>query len=49
MKPIMLLSADELEEFRRAIQDSDVGGFIRHEELEWSDATGAFRGFEIAY
>jgi len=40
---------EELEEFRRAIQDSDVGGFIRHEELEWSDATGAFRGFEIAH
>ena len=38
---------DELEEFRKAIQDSDVGGFIADEQLDWSEATGAFRGFEI--
>lgn len=37
----------ELEAFRRAIQDSEVGGMIRQEDLNWSDATGAFRGFEI--
>jgi acylphosphatase len=38
---------DEVESFRRAVQDSEVGGFIRHEDAEWGAATGAFRGFEI--
>lgn len=38
---------DELEAFRRAIQDSEVGRFVRNEETAWSDATGEFRGFEI--
>jgi acylphosphatase len=37
----------ELEEFRRAIQDSDVGRFVRQEEVSWSAATAEFRGFEI--
>jgi acylphosphatase len=37
----------ELEAFRRAMQDSDVGHFIRQEEARWSEATGEFRGFEI--
>ena len=40
---------EELEGFRKAIQDSEVGGFIADEVLAWSDATGAFRGFEIAH
>ena len=40
---------DELEAFRKAIQDSEVGGLIADEELAWSDATGAFRGFEIVH
>ena len=39
----------ELEEFRKAIQDSEIGGFIRNEEVNWADATGEFRGFEIAH
>ena len=39
----------ELEEFRRAIQDSDVGALIRNEELSWGEATGEFRGFEIIH
>ena len=39
----------ELEEFRKAIQDSEVGGFIRNEEVNWTDAKGEFRGFEIAH
>jgi len=39
----------ELEEFQKAIQDSEVGGFIRNEETAWSDATGEFRGFEIVH
>ncbi len=41
--------AAELEAFRRAIQDSEVGGLIRQEDLAWIDATGAFRGFEIVH
>ena len=39
---------DELDAFRLAIQDSDVGGLIRNEEVQWSAATGTLRGFEIA-
>jgi len=38
---------EELEAFRRAIQDSEVGRFIGNEEASWSEATGEFRGFEI--
>ena len=37
----------ELEAFRKAIQDSDVGHFIRQEGLSWSESTDEFRGFEI--
>ena len=37
----------ELEEFRRAVQDSEVGGLIRQEEAAWSAAKNEFRGFEI--
>jgi acylphosphatase len=38
----------ELEAFRRAIQDSEVGRFIRQEEVAWGEASGEFRGFGIA-
>ena len=38
---------EELEAFRRAIQDCEVGRFIRHEDVSWSEAMGQFRGFEI--
>jgi acylphosphatase len=38
---------EELEAFRRAIQDCEVGRFIRNEEASWSEAMGGFRGFEI--
>jgi acylphosphatase len=37
----------ELEEFCRAVQDSEIGGFIRNEEVSWSGAAGGFHGFEI--
>jgi acylphosphatase len=37
----------ELEEFRRALQDSEVGRFVRQEDVEWSTAKNEFRGFEI--
>ena len=38
---------EELEAFRRAIQDSEVGRFIGNEEAAWNEARGEFRGFEI--
>ena len=38
---------EELEAFRRAIQDSEVGRFIGREEANWGEVTGEFRGFEI--
>ena len=37
----------ELEEFRKAVQDSELSYFIRQEEVRWTEATGEFRGFEI--
>ena len=37
----------ELESFRREIQDSEVGRFVRQEEAAWSAAKNDFRGFEI--
>ena len=38
---------EELEAFRRAIQDCEVGRFIRNENASWSDSSGEYRGFEI--
>ena len=38
---------EELEAFRRAIQDCGVGRLIRNEAAGWGEATGEFRGFEI--
>ena len=38
---------EELEAFRRAIQDCEVGRLIRNEVAGWGEATGEFRGFEI--
>lgn len=37
----------ELESFRSAIQDSEVGRFIRNETVSWTDAKNEFRGFQI--
>jgi acylphosphatase len=37
----------ELEAFRRAMQDSEIGGFVRNEDVSWGAATGGFRGFQI--
>lgn len=39
---------DELEAFRQAIRESGLDHFIRQEEVSWGEATGTFRGFEIA-
>ncbi len=38
---------EELESFQRAIQDSEIGRFIRNETVSWSEAKNEFRGFEI--
>ena len=38
---------EELEAFRQAIRDGGLEGFIRDEQVNWSLATGEFRGFEI--
>jgi len=38
---------EELEAFRRAVQDCGVGGCIRNEEVHWTAAAGLLRGFEI--
>ena len=37
----------ELESFQSAIQDSEVGRFIRNEAVSWTDAKDEFRGFQI--
>ena len=37
----------ELDAFRQAIRDEGLGHFIDHEEVRWSEAGNAFRGFEI--
>jgi acylphosphatase len=37
----------ELESFRRAVQDSAVGGMVRNEDVRWGPSTGEFRGYEI--
>ncbi len=39
----------ELEAFLQAIRESEVGRFIRHEQVSWADAAGQFRGFEIVH
>ena len=37
----------ELEDYLKAIQDSELGSFIRQEEASWAGAKNEFRGFEI--
>ena len=37
----------EMDAFRQAIRESGLGPCIRQEELNWSEAGGGFRGFEI--
>lgn len=41
-------SRAELEEFRTALRDAGLAGFIRDEQVTWADAKKQFRGFEIA-
>ena len=40
-------SPTELEGFQHAIQDSEVGRFIRNETVAHTEAKNEFRGFEI--
>lgn len=37
----------ELERFRQAVRDSEVGQFVHQEEVRWESATGGFCSFEI--
>ena len=37
----------ELEDFRTAILDAGLAGFVRDEQVNWADAKNEFRGFEI--
>jgi acylphosphatase len=39
---------EELESFRGAIREAGMQHFIRNEDVNWGEATGEFRGFEIA-
>ncbi len=38
---------EELTEFRQAIRDAGLSGFIRQEEDDWSPSKGGFKGFQI--
>jgi acylphosphatase len=38
---------DELSAFQQAIRESELGHFIRREEVIWAEPAGGFRGFEI--
>jgi acylphosphatase len=40
---------EELEAFLAAIRASDVGRFIRQEQIHWSATQNDFRGFEITH
>jgi hypothetical protein len=39
--------SQELEAFQKAIREAGLEHFIRNEEVNWSEATSEFRGFEI--
>jgi len=41
-------SAEELDAFRQAIRDEGLDHFIQDEQVDWSEAQGGLRGFEIA-
>ncbi len=41
-------AAAELEDFLRAVRESEVGSFIKGEHTEWREGTNEFRGFVIA-
>lgn len=37
----------ELKDFLQTIRESELGSFIRSEDVRWSEATGTLRGFQI--
>jgi len=39
---------EELNDYRSALRDSGLAGFIRDEHVQWEDALNQFRNFEIA-
>jgi acylphosphatase len=39
---------EELRAFQQAVRESGLGSMIQREETHWSEASGEFRGFEIA-
>ena len=41
--------ADESQAFLAAIHDTQLGNYIRTEDVNWQPATGEFTGFEIRY
>ena len=40
---------EELEAFRQAIRGAGLAGFVRDENVAWSEAQNEFRGFEIVH
>lgn len=40
---------EELEAFHQAIRGAGLAGFIRDENVTWSEAQSEFRGFEIVH
>lgn len=40
--------AMELKAFQQAIRDEGLASLIRDEKVEWSEAQGSLRGFEIS-
>jgi acylphosphatase len=40
-------SRDELSAFQQAIRESELGHFIRREDVSWAEPAGGLRGFEI--
>jgi acylphosphatase len=42
-------NATELEEFLKEIDASHLAPFIRNKQVDWANATGEFRSFNIAH
>ena len=40
---------EELEAFRQAVRGAGLAGFIRDENVTWSEAQNEFHGFEIGH
>jgi acylphosphatase len=38
---------EELDAFRKGLQQSELGSLIRNEEIHWSEPKNEFRGFDI--